>query len=158
MAGILFTNGNTFLAGYKSYKGHITGIGGKSHGDETLIQTAIRETLEELLGITEISAFFIKLFERTLVPFKKIENSGYTHFMCDFDELTAFLAIAEIAFTFSPYYDAFPRTLQDLILKRKNTERAEITHLTLLPYVKDLRIARHLIEDINHVVTPVSMT
>jgi hypothetical protein len=92
MAGILFANGNTFLAGYKSYKGHITGIGGKAHGDETLIQTAIRETLEELLGITEISAFFIKLFERTLVPFKKIENSGYTHFMCDFDELSAFLA------------------------------------------------------------------
>lgn len=158
MAGILFTNGNVFLAGYKSYKGHITGIGGKPSGDETLPQTAIRETLEELLGIPEVSLFFLKLFERTLLPFKKIENGGYTHFLCTFDDLETFLTIAEIAFTISPFYDTFPRTLGDLVTQRKNTERAEITHLAILPFVGDLRIARHLVEDITLSGKPASTT
>lgn len=158
MAGILFTNEKVFLAGYKSFKGHITGIGGKPHESETLFQTAIRETLEELLGIKEISLFFMNLFEKTLHPFKTIENSGYTHFLCDFDDLETFLKIIGIAFfNYSPYYDKFPSNLSELITKRKNTDDAEITHLALLPFVKDLRIARHLTDDINLVVKTASM-
>ena len=156
MAGILFTNEKVFLAGYKSFKGHITGIGGKPHESETLFQTAIRETIEELLGIKEISLFFMNLFEKTLHPFKTIENSGYTHFLCDFDDLETFLKIADTAFNYSPYYDKFPSDISDLITKRKNTDDAEITHLALLPFVGDLRIAKHLIDDINLVVKTAS--
>ncbi len=156
MAGILFTNQHVFLAGYKSFKGHITGIGGKSHEGETVFQTAIRETLEELLGITEVSHFFMNLFEKTLHPFKTIQNSGYTHFLCDFDDLGTLLKIAETAFTFSPFYDKFPTDIGDLLTKRKNTEHAEITQLVMLPFVGDLRIARHLIDDINLVAKPAS--
>ncbi len=157
MAGILFTNERIFLAGYKSFKGHITGIGGKAHEGETLFQTAIRETIEELFGVTEISLFFINLFEKTLHPFRKIENAGYTHFLCDFDDLVTFVTIAkECCIYVSPYYDEFPTNLSELLTKRKNTDYAEITHLTLLPFVADLRIARHLIDDINLVVKTVS--
>ena len=155
-AGILFTNEKVFLAGYKSFKGHITGIGGKAHEGETIFGTAIRETIEELLGVTEISLYFVNLFEKTLHPFKKIENAGYTHFVCDFDDLGTLLQISEIAFTYSPFYDTFPLTLDDLLTKRKNTNDAEITHLAMLPFVGDMRIARHLIDDINHVVKPAS--
>ena len=54
MAGIMFTDKNSVLAGYSSHKLAITGIGGKKKGDETAIQTAIRETVEELFELEEI--------------------------------------------------------------------------------------------------------
>ena len=158
MAGILFTDEKLFLSGYKTFKGHITGIGGKPKEGETLFATAIRETIEELFGIKSSSHKLITLFEHSLTYYKTVVNQGFTHFFCSFDELKLFLGFAEAAFDFSPYYDTFPQTLEDLLLQRKNTERAEITHLCLLPFVADCRIARHLISDINLCVKPASMT
>lgn len=156
MAGILFTNERLFLSGYKAYKGHITGIGGKQNHGESLFQTAIRETIEELFGIKDIPPTIVRIFEKTLSYSKVLENGGFTHFLCSFDELSSFMRIVEAAFETSPFYDVFPKTLEDLLLNRKNSEKAEITHLCLLPFVSDSRIARHLINDINLCVTPVS--
>ena len=157
MAGILFTNEKVFLAGYKSFKGHITGIGGKQKEGESLFATAIRETIEELFGIKEVTKTSLAFLEKTVQYYKTIENKGYTHFLCSFDEMEIFLNLISITFEKLYYYDEFPKTLADLLLKRKNTERAEISHLCILPYVEDSRIARHLISDINLCVTPVSM-
>ena len=158
MAGLLFTNEKLFLSGYKAYKGHITGIGGKQHQGENLFQTAIRETIEELFGIKDVHPNIIRIFERSVHYYKIIENGGFTHFLCTFDELTVFLGFVKVSFDSCPYYDTFPSNLEELLLKRKNVERAEITHLCLLPFVFESRIARHLISDINLCVLPASMT
>lgn len=149
MAGIFFTNENLFLAGYKSYYGHITGIGGKQKKDETLFSTAIRETLEELLGIHDVEPFEIELFETAIKPFKQFENCGYTHFCCTFTDLTLFLRFAYIIRKKSVFYTLFPSTLEELLLERKNAEDSEISHLTILPCVQNIHIAKHLVEDIN---------
>ncbi len=158
MAGLLFTNEKLFLSGYKAYKGHITGIGGKQHQGESLFQTAIRETIEELFGIKDISAGIVRIFEKSVQYYKIIENGGFTHFLCSFDELNVFLGFVRVSFDSSPYYDRVPHNLEELLLKRKNAERAEITHLCLLPFVFESRIARHLISDINLCVLPASTT
>lgn len=154
MAGILFTNNKVFLAGYKSFTGQITGIGGKQKIGETVFQTAIRETLEELLGVIpdDISAF-----EEMLNSKRKIENSGFTQFVCTFDELEMLLTISGSYYTSSPFYDKFPRTLNQLLLNRKNTDNAEISHLAILPFVINLKIANHIISDINCALTAASM-
>jgi 8-oxo-dGTP pyrophosphatase MutT (NUDIX family) len=149
MAGILFTNEKLFLAGYKSFKGYITGIGGKQKKDESLFITAIRETLEELLGIDDVETFELELFENNIKPFKSFENNGYTHFCCSFLDLTLFLKFAFIIRKKSPFYDYFPSSLEQLLLERKNSEESEISHLTLLPCVQNIHIAKHLVEDIN---------
>jgi hypothetical protein len=156
MAGILFTNEKLFLAGYKSFKGHITGIGGKQKQGESLFTTAVRETLEELLGITDFDKHELELFE-AIKPFNTLKNHGYTHFCCTFTDLTLFLRFAYIIRKVTPFYDLFPFSLEQLLLERKNSEDSEISQLALLPFVKDLRVANHLIDDINLYETPASM-
>ena len=158
MAGILFTDEKLFLSGYKTFKGHITGIGGKPKEGETLFATAIRETIEELFGIKNCPPKIVSIFESSLGCYKTAENQGFTHFFCTFDELKVFLRFSKTAFETSPFYDTFPLSIEELLLHRKNTERAEITHLCLLPFVVDSRIARHLISDINLCAKPASMS
>jgi 8-oxo-dGTP pyrophosphatase MutT (NUDIX family) len=157
MAGIIFTNQKLFLAGYKSFKGYITGIGGKQKDNESLFSTAIRETLEELLGIENIQSYELHLFEAGMKPFHIVENKGYTQYYFTFIDLTLFLKYTYILRKKSPYYDNFPVTIEDLLLERKNIEDSEISHLALLPFVKNLKLASHLADDINLYEMPVSM-
>jgi len=157
-AGLLFTNESLFLAGYKSFKSHITGIGGKPQSaDTSKLATAIRETIEELFGVKDIEISVIEHLICVLQPFNQITNETYTHFLCTFDDLKYMLTYCFLRFKTSPYYSIFPTTIEQLLLERKNTERAEIAQLCLLPFASDLRIARHLMSDINLCVTPVSM-
>lgn len=156
-AGLLFTNEKLFLAGYKSFKSHITGIGGKpQEHDISKLSTAIRETIEELFGVKEVSNEVIVHLMLTLHPFKEVTNESYTHFLCSFDDLKYMLTYCYLRIQVSPYYTVFPTTIEQLLFERKNTERAEIAQLCLLPFSSDLRIARHLMNDINLCVMPVS--
>ena len=157
MAGILFTNEKLFLAGYKSFNGYITGIGGKQKKDESLFATAIRETLEELLGIDNVESFELELFENNIKPFKSFENAGYTNFCCTFTDLTLFLKFAYVIRKKTQFYDLFPASLEELLLERKNAEYSEISHLAILPCVQNVVIAKHLVDDINLYEKLVSM-
>jgi 8-oxo-dGTP pyrophosphatase MutT (NUDIX family) len=53
-AGCIFTDGNLILAGYQPKGPYISGIGGSSFDGEEPIVTAMREVMEELLGISGI--------------------------------------------------------------------------------------------------------
>ena len=77
-AGILFTTDNTVFVGYKIVNDNwqISGFGGKRNEDETYIQTAIRETLEELYE-APITKETIEYVERRLKITKVINNNGY---------------------------------------------------------------------------------
>jgi len=156
-SGLLFTNEKLFLAGYKSFKSHITGIGGKpQEHDASKLATAIRETIEELFGIKEVNNEVIEHLLITLQPFKEVTNDSYTHFLCSFEDLKYTLTYCYLRIQTSPYYSVFPTTIEQLLFERKNTERAEIAQLCLLPFSSDLRIARHLMSDINLCVMPAS--
>ena len=157
-AGLLFTNEKLFLAGYKSFKGHVTGIGGKPHEeDQTILHTALRETIEELFGIKEVDSDLIAQLLIVVKPYREVTNETYTHFLCTFSDLKYLLTYCYLHVQTSPYYDIFPTTIEQLILDRKNTERAEIAQLCLLPFASDIRIARHLIQDVNLCAMPASM-
>lgn len=158
-AGLLFTNERLFLAGYKSFKSHVTGIGGKPHEKDTSrLCTAIRETIEELFGVKDVDHDLITNLSIMIRPFSEITNETYTHFLCRFDDLKYMLTYCYLQIKTSPYYEVFPTTIEQLVIDRKNTEKAEISQLCLLPYVSDVRIARHLIHDINLCVKTVSTT
>jgi hypothetical protein len=62
-AGIVFTNGTHILAGYQPRKKnpHISGLGGSKQKDESYMQTAWRETLEELFELKDI-LFLVLIF------------------------------------------------------------------------------------------------
>ena len=157
MAGILFTDTKLALVGYKSYKGHITGIGGKQKANESLFYCAIRETLEELFDVS-LSPKIIEDISMFLRPFHIAERSGYTQYLCSFQDLSNMLWFMALflGFTSTPMYPVFPTSLEEILMNRIPNEKSELSHLALIPFVMNLRIANHLINDINHALTPVS--
>jgi hypothetical protein len=148
-AGILFTDERMVLVGYKSFKGHITGIGGKQKKGETLFETAVRETVEELFDLSCVSPEFIVRYSALLNPFKTVKNKEFTHYLCTFKQLEALLVDRIITNSKSSIYLQPPLTLEALLLTRVPTEKTELSHLALLPYVCDLRIAGHLSSDLS---------
>ena len=136
-AGCIFHNKTHILAGYQPNKHNpvISGIGGKREQNETVYQTAFRETLEELLDYTENNAALLAELEKSLIPKNYIENNGYISLLYSFEDLVTLL---NICFTFkirSPYYTLFPLDLVSLTFNRTPLPSAEISHLVILPLI-----------------------
>ena len=96
-AGILFTNQTHVLAGYQPHKEKpcITGIGGSKNEGETAIQTAWRETIEELLESDPIPREFLTLCEKELAPTCWFSRGEYICFQYSFEDLMRFLKLAK---------------------------------------------------------------
>ena len=150
-AGILFTNNNLFLCGYQPNKKVpiISGIGGKKELNETIIQTAIREIVEELFDVNP-DLILIEEINKHLSCKKLINNNNYYTLIYSFNDLEILLNILNKSIK-SDLYELFPLNISDLILKRKSMITSEISKLCLLPLEKDLTIDPNLIQDINSI-------
>ena len=125
MAGCLFTNGTHVLAGYQ---GTINGIGGKAEEGEEPQATALRETMEEIFGIS----FDIEKIRLTTQ--KIIVKKEYTIFVYTFDDLEKMCSILKEGQAVSPMYSEIPTTVWDLITKRLPND-SEVRSLCILPVV-----------------------
>jgi hypothetical protein len=151
-AGCVFTNGKVLLAGYQKeeYAPAINGIGGKrTSSTESYIETALRETIEELFGIIAVPPGLLMSLQTRITPTRIHKTGSYVLVMYSFADLDILLQEAYATLKSSPVYEKFPRTLSDLILHRNaNYEpRPEITHLCILPVVKDCCIDSQLLDD-----------
>ena len=147
-AGCIFTDGNVVLAGYQPRKkpAILTGLGGKREALELPQETAWREVLEELFEWAETPLHLVATL-CTLSPKKIIERGDYIQYVYSFDHLQHMLEIvAEEWPSFSPVYTSPPRTLHDLLLKRKKAD-VEVTTLCLLP-VQGQEVAGHFKKDL----------
>jgi hypothetical protein len=135
-AGCVFTDGKIILAGYQPRKKVpiISGIGGKKEAGETYMDTAIRETVEELFEV-EVSADLINELKATL-PEKIVQNGSYIIAVYTFTNLEEMLKHMKRKGITSKLYDTMPGNLMELIFNRKLVENPEISHLALLPLVK----------------------
>lgn len=136
MAGIVFKTETHVLMGYQPDKAMISGIGGKPFELEPLIHTAFRETIEELFGVKPTYWLIVSLAE-IFKTAGSVQNGGYTMFVLSFDELTRFMNYVEASVQTSPYYAQFPKSLDDLLLRRRAPADAEVTHLALIPLVPE---------------------
>ena len=158
-AGCLFMENGLVIAGLQPNKTPrcISGLGGKKNFGETYIQTALRETVEELYGydyfehMVEFSDIIRKVIKT--VPIRNtIENGTYISVVYNFKDLEAIMAIVAKQKLVSPFYVTPPKTLQDLLLKRDwRDTQPEVTTLVLLPssqtmvdhnFSEDVRLAR----------------
>lgn len=158
-AGILFTDMKHVLAGYQPNKRIpcITGIGGGREEKEQYMDTAIREAIEELFNVDEVSIKLIHTIRDTITPKQIIMNDYYVSIVYNFDDLHTILALVKRFKLKTNVYDTYPLTLMDLLLKRKlNIPKAEIKHLVLLPFIQHLDnyplIHREFIEDMNKLI------
>lgn len=138
-AGCVFTDGKHILCGYQPHKkkAGITGIGGHKEGEETYLQTAYRETIEEIFHLTN-TTIPMGLIDRLILRMrpKKIKmKKGYVLVTFDFTDLELFLKICKKAGLRSPLYSRLPKTLIETIQMRGYDLKAEISALCLLPVV-----------------------
>lgn len=131
-AGCMFTDGIRVLAGYQTKLGKIGGFGGKAHDGESRNETALRETIEELFGITDVPADLIAKLPRSS---NYIEYAEYTCFVYNFDDLQTFIRRAK-RYINSPLYAIFPESVWDLIQHRMLSSSAEVGELYLMPTEK----------------------
>ena len=136
-AGVLFTNRRIALAGYHPQKTCLSGLGGKREAsDRTPQETAFREVLEELFGLSVVTR---SILESLCIAFSSPETilgySKYIVYVYSFKDLTRLLHLCKSRGLVSPLYSSFPETLEELLLQRSGGD-SEISHLSLVPIVK----------------------
>lgn len=139
-AGCIFTDGNYVLAGYQPKADYnISGFGGKRRNNETYIQTAIRETIEELFDV-DPPIYIVDYIEINLKPVYIYLNNSYIIVHYNFKDLVKILEYCQCFANKTPLYDVFPETLSDLIFNRCNYNFSEVQQLCLLPFKSDIKI------------------
>jgi hypothetical protein len=153
-AGVVFTNGTHFLAAQQPLKPTpmISGIGGSREIGETFMITAIRETLEELLGLKNVPKRLISILIESVPSNKVIKNKSYVFIIYNFDNLLKILEVVKKFGIISPLYKKFPENLLDLLLLRIIDPSAELSHLVLLPLVPNLHIDNNMLTDIPQII------
>ena len=138
-AGILFSNETHVLAGYQPHKSTpcITGIGGTRNEGEYALQTAWRETLEELFGWNTISSKLITLCETNLLPKLWFSRGEYICFQYSFDDLKKLLQLVKHCHISTPLYQSIPTTILELVFNRKILQTSEVHSLCLVPFVRE---------------------
>lgn len=150
-AGCLFTDKKYILAGFqtKNEKTILSGFGGKiEESDDCEIDAAIRETLEELFHIQNVSKELIHYIMVHYIPRNQFKNGDYHVYVYDFLDLADFLQICVGFGIHSPLYEVFPKCLEDLILKRKILPEAEVQQLLLLPVSTEIEICPYFQSDL----------
>lgn len=145
-AGCMFTNGRVVLGGFQPKISKISGFGGVSKPYETPFETAIRETLEEILGVSEVPH---ELIARMPQCDRHIAYPAYTCFLYSFDDLETILRRARRYYVTSDYYAEFPATIGELILRRNKSEGMEVTDLFLSPTDTTIAMSKSFQKDLN---------
>jgi len=162
-SGCLFTNGTHVLAGWQ--KGSLSGFGGKMEAGESYIETAWRETLEELFELAPklIQMVIPIILERTTYS-KIIRQDQYTAFVYSFKDLEKVLMILKAHRVVSPLYRRFPITVSELVFGRKQmvsrlmsrpviargtgVKLPEISTLAILPLLPWISISGDFMNDL----------
>ena len=132
-AGCLFIQDTFVLVGYTPKINKWSGIGGKIQGHESLRETAIREMLEELFGLTP-SQKLIDDCNNVLSTINLVIHDEYGILPISFDRykmISLMLLQNDYA---SPYYKNLPMTFIDLVKERLPQDGAEITELKVINF------------------------
>lgn len=137
-AGCLFFNEQFLLAGYQPRKQRpvLSGLGGKKEGDEDVMTTALRETLEELFELSSVPPGWIEQIQTSVSHKGFLKNGDYVSVLYSFDQLQMILEILKTLGCESDLYEDFPTNLLSLVFNRKQMESPpEVSHLTFVPLV-----------------------
>ena len=125
----------------------IGGFGGKKEKNEVYEETAIREMVEELFNVTNVS-FTLIINIKKIIPLKTLHHNNYYILVYTFDDLLTILAECN-KFIKSDLYEIMPTTIESLIFNRLYNEKSEISTLCLLPKSKFLKIEKDFTIDVS---------
>jgi len=144
MAGILFVDGQSrsVLAGFHPKLNRLSGFGGKSRGEETAEQTAVREVVEELFGVFTLTEEHITEFSKDLgIP--RVYD-GYSVFVEPIETVFKLSAFLSKNGYFSPFYNNLPLSVSELIYHRILSETSEVSDISLFA-LRDLGDMKHML-------------
>ena len=146
MAGILFvdTQSKSVLAGFHPKLNRLSGFGGKSRGDETVPQTAVREVSEELFGVFTLTEEHINVFAEQLGTPRVYD--GYSLFVEPIETVFKLSMFLSKNGYFSSFYNNLPLSVSELIYHRILSKTTEVTNISLF--------ALRDIGDMRHALTP----
>ena len=170
-AGILFVNRypnpTHYLAGYQPKRGGITGIGGKKEaGDGSAYHTAIREMLEELLGIHDARwhQYVLRILQERYKPHATIYSGGkekpYVAYVLTFADMLAIMRDIKHEFSkanciFSTIYTRnLPETLEEVLFNRTASPSDEVKELCILPLHCPIHVLAEMDEDMRLLCEP----
>jgi hypothetical protein len=148
MAGILFTDKNMVIAGYNSSVGQIVGIGGKSKENELPYQTAVRETIEELFEFEYLDESVLRTLTDALNFDMCIASPDYTTFIMSFQDLEFIMHFLSFHILKSRVYPFMPRTINELLFLRVDSDNAELSRLVLLPCTSNIAFNNYFLSDL----------
>ena len=154
-AGVLITNGSYVLSGLQQFDKNIgiSGIGGSKQDDETYIQTALREMIEELFDIVEVPKQIITVLEKRFKPSHIFQVQSYISVVYTFTQLESMLKLFVKHGIKSRLYQDAPLKLYELVLYRFPCKQCEIHTLQFLPlypaWPYDKLVQKDFIQDIN---------
>jgi hypothetical protein len=159
-AGVLITNGTYVLGGVQQCdKGlGISGIGGSRMDEESYMQTALREMLEELFDIVDVPQNYVVLLEKKFKPTHIFQVKSYISVVYTFTQLESMLKLFVKLGIKSRLYQEQPLKLYELVLYRFPCKQCEIHNLQFLPlypawpyekvvqkdFIQDLKILKTL--------------
>lgn len=156
-AGCMFHTNLHILGGYQPHKRRpfISGIGGSKEENEDYVQTALREMVEELFHVKLVNTTLIATL-RQIKPEKIVMQKGYVILVYTFATLEKMITIVYDSGIISPLYATKPNSVCDLVFNRLVNKEAEISHLSILPFVKHrdsaVFIDREFVRDIRGIL------
>ena len=155
-AGCIFTNGRHILAGFqdKHQNPSMNGFGGKRMDNEQPIDTALRETIEELYGYDTVPTQLIDKIKWHIHIPKPLDRGDYKAFVYSFEDLRTIQWHVKYHMHASAVYIKMPFTLEELILNRLPSPTSEVKQLALLPLLKSLTIDSYFLDDCVELLKP----
>jgi hypothetical protein len=144
-AGILFVSedGRSVLSGYHPKLNRLSGFGGKCHEDEEPLETAVREIVEEIFGLFDISQECSLELSSCIRNIPK-NNADYILYIESETRLFEMAYILQKNNYVSPYYLEFPKNSFELNNFRQQKEDMEITRIDYF-FIRDLQDKRGLL-------------
>jgi len=152
-AGCMFIDNKSVLAGYQPNKKKpmISGFGGKRKMGESFMDTALRETFEELFDIEIVPKILIKEVSEKIQPREIRTQGSYIMLIYTLSDLDNILFLARKYIGCSELYPiSFPKNYIELMYYRTNNGDCEVSHIVLLPRVRNIYIDPLFMGDINY--------
>jgi hypothetical protein len=144
-AGCLFTDKQSFLAGFQRKQQRWTSFGGKKYHGETAFMTAMREVIEELFEVSITQKTLTKLICSINFSFP-IQDETYIYYIYPYEVIFQLIDILYEDGYQSPLYDEWPSSLSELIHKRKTNESSEMEHIQIF-YKTEIQDIHHALDD-----------
>jgi hypothetical protein len=133
-AGILFKEDiANFLAGFQQKLGRWGGFGGKPLEDETLQETAVRETVEELFEVYLKKEDLLAL-TKELDLWLAYADTHYTFYVVPLSTIFTLIRFCQSHGYTSPVYPVYPTTIAGLIDDRVEVKAKEVQKIQLFSF------------------------